>query len=1180
MMYRIPRFCYVRFLFFFLLMGGMTDSYAQTVYQMNNQFVTDCKGFLTDTDAGVNPGHYDHNENYTFTICIPGANEIKLDFSAFCTELDYDILRIFDGADTFATQLGPDYSGTNIPPSITSSGECITIHFKSDANVTCSGWTAYWSSKIDAPILPTMTLDNINPTCSTSVLGMTFSSLIPCNSIVAGAFQIVGPSGSVITNASAVGCVNDSTNQASVQLSPGLNQSGQYIVTYYGSYLDQCDSLWTLEVSDTLDVTDCPLFVDLTAASTTICEGECVDLLAEATGGDPSSYAFSWSPAGPFGPGPWSACPATTTLYTVTVTDGSGSPAATDTLTIHVLPVPTTQPNFSICESDLPIQLSGAPAGGFWSGPGISDPTGIFDPMLSGSGFQQPVYTGPNGCSAIQPVSVQQIWAGPDRAACPGSAPFPLSAFAPAGGIWAGPNVSPTGMFTPPALAGSVKVWYSFAGCSDTTEIFIGTPVITPLDTICESSDPVFLSASPQAGVWAGNGILSSSSGEFDPVTAGPGNHVITYSLNGCNASITIFVKQVDIGGNISACPAQLPFTLAAVSPAGGTWSSLAGAITDPLLGIYDPSVNGGTNYTDTLSYDINGCIAKKVVYVRQTTIGVDTLYFCQEDDPIDLDWSATQRTPWNGNWSGNGITDPNFPGTFNPGIPGEGSHQLIYTANTCADSMIMTIRSGGLGNDTSVCSQANPFFLKSSYNAGVWQGNGIVDTLNGLFDAGVAGIGTHMISYENPFGCMDQLLVTVTSLPTVSITGLQAQYCYKDTSYLLTGVPAGGTFSGPGIQGNTFNPAQAGTGGPYIITYTFGVGDCQQSTIGLTNVGPPLTASVTATADSICEGEFVTLTAAGAGGSTGAFRYVWEPGSGQLATFTVNPSVSTSYVVTVSDGCSDPVTASYRIEVAEGFDIEITQSDPVCFGEQGYAAATVTGNGVYDIQWQVDPVQVGDTLFAPTGFNYEVIVTDIESGCADTEFAEIPRFPYVNAGFIATPNGECIRLPEAEVVFLDQSVGATSGYWDFGDGTIEPYQPGVQTSHSYTEIGEFLVQLYLENEGGCVDSLSSTICTVPPESWLYLPNAFTPNGDGVNDVFEFIQGGVVEMELRIYDRWGNEVFATSDPAFQWDGTKNGVNAPEGVYVFSLSGYREDDNPRREFRPQYFLEKGTITLVR
>ncbi len=1157
-----------------------TLSVAQSVFQMGDQVVSVCKGFLTDSDAGTTAGHYDHNENYIFTICVPGASEINLDFSSFCTEQDYDLLRIFDGADTFATQIGPAYSGTTILPSMISTGSCLTIHFVSDANVTCTGWTAYWSATIEAPLLPDLILDDPNPICSTTVLTMAFSDPIPCDSVFSGTFQIVGPSGSSITGANPVGCVNDSTTQVSIQLSPGLDESGSYIVTYTGFYLDQCDSLWTLIASDTLEVNDCPLFVDLSATSQTICEGECTDLFADARGGDPATYSFTWSPTGPPGPGPWLACPATTTLYTVTLSDASGASPATDTLTITVLPNPTTQPNIQLCETDPPVTLTASPGGGSWSGAGIANPMGLFHPDSSGPGLHQPLYTAPNGCSTPQLVSVQQIWAGPNRAACPGSPSFFLLGAIPSGGSWGGPNVTPGGTFTPPATSGSIKIWYAAAGCTDTAEIFIGNPVIAPMDTICESAGIVALSANPPGGIWSGNGIMSPSEGEFDPAAAGPGSHTLTYSLFGCSASIDVFVKQIDIGPSFTACPAEAPLSLGLPNPAGGVWSDLFGAVTNPTQGIFDPSANGGNNFTDTIFYTVNGCVASKVAYVRQTTVGIDSLWFCREGDEIFLDWTNTLRSPWDGDWSGPGVIDPDFPGTFDPGVAGPGVHALIYTANTCQDSLVAVVREGGLGNDTSVCSVASPFVIASTYSSGIWRGAGIADTLSGLFDPGEAGIGIHEIEYQNPFGCLDTLLVEVTALPALSMSGLDPQYCYKDSLYALSGQPGGGVWSGPGIQGNAFNPALAGAGGPFVITYTIGFGECQQSASRITNVGPPLEASMNAPADSICEGAFMTLEASGSGGSTGAFQYRWSPGNVNGQTLTVQPKASGTYTVEVSDGCSDPAFVSAYVYVFPGFKIVIQSSEPVCFGEEGYAVAQVQGSGTYDIRWLVNPVQVGDTLRAPTGFNYKMEVTDVASGCIEEAVAEIPRHPYVNASFLPNPNGECVRLPEAEVVMLDQSTGTSTGFWDFGDGTTQSYQPGASVSHRYDSIGEFRVFLYLENEGGCTDTASANVCTIPPESWLFYPNAFSPNGDGINDEFVFQQGGIVEWNLSIYDRWGTQVFTSTDPALSWDGRVSGQPAPEGVYVFWITGYREDDNTQREFRPLYFEKKGTITLIR
>ena len=190
-------------------------------------------------------------------------------------------------------------------------------------------------------------------------------------------------------------------------------------------------------------------------------------------------------------------------------------------------------------------------------------------------------------------------------------------------------------------------------------------------------------------------------------------------------------------------------------------------------------------------------------------------------------------RTPWDGTWVGNGVIDPDWPGEFDPGVAGPGFHKLVYTANTCSDSMTMVVYPSSIPADTAVCEQAQPFALPTTAPGGVWSDPmGFVDPATGIFNAQNAGVGFHTVYYFTPRGCQDTSVIEVYSLPNLSIDNLDAQYCYKDTNYVLQAFPPGGTFTGPGITGNIFNPTQAGVGGPYFIEYTFGVGDCQANGI------------------------------------------------------------------------------------------------------------------------------------------------------------------------------------------------------------------------------------------------------------------------------------------------------------------------------------------------------------
>ena len=117
--------------YYFLLLNFifLQASFAQ--YTMSNQTVYSCQGTLTDSEANTqNSGWYDHNENYSFTICPVGALSITINFSMFSTEPINDYVIIYDGPDNTYPILGGPYSGTNLPPQINSTG-CVTIDFVS-----------------------------------------------------------------------------------------------------------------------------------------------------------------------------------------------------------------------------------------------------------------------------------------------------------------------------------------------------------------------------------------------------------------------------------------------------------------------------------------------------------------------------------------------------------------------------------------------------------------------------------------------------------------------------------------------------------------------------------------------------------------------------------------------------------------------------------------------------------------------------------------------------------------------------------------------------------------------------------------------------------------------------------------------------------------------------------------
>ena len=179
---------------------------AQSVTPQQNGRFRICKGVITDSDKALNKSDYDHNENSTMTLSIPGAKSISLKFSSFCTEKDNDILRIFNGKDTFASLLGT-WSGNVGPGTVSSTDSFITLHFKSDKSITCSGWNATVMVQTIKPT-PVKFLQTAAglalPVCKDTVLKLATDFWIPCDSLNTKNTNISGPKSLLISKIKAL----------------------------------------------------------------------------------------------------------------------------------------------------------------------------------------------------------------------------------------------------------------------------------------------------------------------------------------------------------------------------------------------------------------------------------------------------------------------------------------------------------------------------------------------------------------------------------------------------------------------------------------------------------------------------------------------------------------------------------------------------------------------------------------------------------------------------------------------------------------------------------------------------------------------------------------------------------------------------------------------------------------
>ena len=273
-----------------------------------------------------------------------------------------------------------------------------------------------------------------------------------------------------------------------------------------------------------------------------------------------------------------------------------------------------------------------------------------------------------------------------------------------------------------------------------------------------------------------------------------------------------------------------------------------------------------------------------------------------------------------------------------------------------------------------------------------------------------------------------------------------------------------------------------------------------------------------------------------------------------------VSPSVNINYNVIVSDGCSEPAIGNIDIFVYPTFNLSFNTSAKDCYGENGFAKVNVVGNSTYSYQWNTNPIQTTDSINAAVARNYMVTVTDNASNCSISDTISIPGYDDIFASFFINKEN-CISLLDGSFQFIDNSninsnEIATASFWSFGDNTTQPYSFGTNPSHTYSDTGNYIINLVLINNGNCTDASSLMVC-IFPDNKIFVPNSFTPNLDRCNDEF-FVKGvgGFYEFNIKIHKRWGGDIVFESDEIILTDSYSDGnlCNIQQELYSYYKMG--------------------------
>jgi gliding motility-associated-like protein len=206
--------------------------------------------------------------------------------------------------------------------------------------------------------------------------------------------------------------------------------------------------------------------------------------------------------------------------------------------------------------------------------------------------------------------------------------------------------------------------------------------------------------------------------------------------------------------------------------------------------------------------------------------------------------------------------------------------------------------------------------------------------------------------------------------------------------------------------------------------------------------------------------------------------------------------------------------------------------------------------------------------VYAPPGTYSVQLIAVNNTGCADTVYAEVKAYPIPVADFSLWHGTGPYYAGLSTLTIENHSDGASQYAWNFGDGSGSSlFEP----QHDFTSPGIYAITLMASNQWGCSDSTTREIPVKVPED-IYIPNAFSPNNDHMNDYFSVKHNNITQLSVVIYNRWGERIYSSEDISFKWDGTFKSNPAQEGVYVYAIQG--------KGYHGKRFNLQGNVTLIR
>ncbi len=757
------------------------------------------------------------------------------------------------------------------------------------------------------------------------------------------------------------------------------------------------------------------------------------------------------------------------------------------------------------------------------------------------------------------------------------------------------------------------------------------TSVFTATSPVCTGQNSTVTYGGTPSGTasytWVFNGAtLVSGAGAGPYVVNWPtaGTKVLTLSVTDAGCTSTLDSQLVVVNAYPTAtftatspvCAFQnstITFTGSASANATYHWNFSGGTLVSG-SGAGPYQVNWGTagNENVTLSVTDNGCTSTLTtvpVTVNPTpsaSFTTNTPICTGQTSTITYTGTGTGAAVYNWSFDGGTIISGATQGPYVIGWTTAGNKNvtLAVTENGCTSPItdsIVVVNLTPVAAFTLVPAAAcvgqtsTATFTGTADNAAVYAwnfGGGTVvsGTGNGPYVIGWSMAGSLNVTLSiTDNGCLSNdtsMPITVNTPPT-SDAGTDVSFCSGDSAaigsattvgYTYAWTPANGlsdaTISNPNADGT--NNTAATTVTKYLVTTTSN--GCSTSDSVNVTIYPLPVASFTPPTGECLTGNSFNFVAVGTYLPNATFAWDFgangTPATSTLANQAVSFSAAGQQTVTLiisQNGCvSNTFTGNVNV-FAMPVPAFVPDNISGCPGLKVCFTNNSTGTAPTTYQWQFgngqsSTAQAPCNVYSAPGIYSVQLMVQSADGCdsSTTMDSLITVIPNPVAAFI--PAGATIQLPVDTITLYNTSSNATSYAWNFGVlGNSTDLNPLL----TFTLSGVYPVVLTVGN-GTCIDSVEHDILVLPPVAF-FIPNVFTPNADGRNDLFYIeAQEGVTVYRFAIFDRWGEKVH---DGAYPWDGTFKGKPCQEGVYVYevTLTLAGQTDGVHR---------KGTVTLLK